>query len=328
MNKSKVIFIKLDEINKIKEVLPDFPGQLGIKVHFGEEGNDAYVPAEFIKPIAEMVNYPNFIETSVLYKGKRSTAAGHKEVARAHGFDFCRIDILDGDSGDDSMAADLPSGKHHNKCYLGRNLAGYGSLLVISHFKGHIASGFGGAIKNLSMGLASRRGKLDMHANIKHQVKAESCISCGQCIENCPVNAIGFNEASKAWIDQNVCISCSKCIAVCPVSAIAIPWSVKGREFQERLAEYASAAASNKHCFYINFLINIVPQCDCLGTKQERLAEDIGILASADPIAIDQASYDLVTKQCIEFTRYNGENQLKHGESLGIGTRSYDLIRI
>ncbi len=200
--------------------------------------------------------------------------------------------------------------------------------MVVSHFKGHELAGFGGAIKNLAMGLASRRGKLDMHAGVKHQINQKKCISCGACIENCPVDAISYQKNGEAHIDKEVCISCSKCISVCPVKAIAIPWgSVTREEFETRLSEYALAATTGRQCFYINFLINIVPLCDCMGIKQKRLTDDIGVLISEDPVAIDQASYDLVQKQCPDFKEYNGENQLSRGEKIGLGKRGYVIIK-
>ena len=328
MSKAKVYYIKLNEKNKIKELLPDFPGKIGFKCHFGEEGNDAFVPAELIKPIAMMAPQATFIETSVLYKSKRNTAQGHEKVARSHGFDFLPFDFLDGAEGDDDTAVTVNVPEGEKKCYLGKNLAKYDSLLVVSHFKGHIAAGFGGAIKNLSMGLASRRGKLDMHADIKHQVTPEECESCGTCIAHCPVNAISFNEQRKARIDQAICISCSKCISICPVSAIHIPWGNDKNSLTERLADYALAATRGKTCFYVNFLVNIVPECDCFNEPQRRLTGDIGILASSDPVAIDQASFDLVVKQYREFRNFDGTKQLARGEANGLGTMTYELINL
>ncbi|PLX27905.1 hypothetical protein C0583_01550 [Candidatus Parcubacteria bacterium] len=189
-NKAKVYFVKLNELEKIRSVLPQFEGKLGLKCHFGEEGNDAFVSADLIKQIASMVNYPPMLETTVLYRGSRSNASSHNEVARKHGFDFADIDIFDGEEGDNSLEIEMSRENKNGEAktyFLGKNLENYDSLLVISHFKGHIAAGFGGAIKNLSMGLAARRGKLDMHAGVKHQVTENECTICGTCIKNCPV---------------------------------------------------------------------------------------------------------------------------------------------
>ncbi|MFA4833462.1 MAG: DUF362 domain-containing protein [Patescibacteria group bacterium] len=326
MDKAKVYFIKLDELNKIKNLLPGFTPPLGIKVHFGEEGNTTYLPASYVKEIAGMVENPVLVECNVLYKSPRSQAATHKKLAKEHGFDFAEIDILDGELGDDVDAIKI-KGEFFKECFLGKGLAKYKSLLVVSHFKGHISSGFGGAIKNLSMGLAGRRGKLALHAFVKHQVKQAKCVACGVCIANCPVEAVAFDESGKAKINTDKCISCSKCMSVCPTGAISIPWGEKDVSvFRKRLAEYALAGVSGRQCFYINFLINITEKCDCAGEKMGKMTDDIGILASSDPVAIDQASFDLVVKQCKDFEKQNGDAQLEHGEKIGLGTREYELI--
>ena len=326
--KVKVYFLKLNELNKINDLLPKFAPPLGVKVHFGEEGNITFVPAGYIKQIVRMVKDTTLIECSVLYKSPRRTAKGHRQVALSHGFNFAPLDFLDGETGDEAFKVNV-MGKHFKEVYLGQGLEKYKSLLVISHFKGHGLAGFGGAIKNLGMGLASRRGKLAQHATIKHEVKEEKCLACGQCIANCPVGAISYNEKGKARIDQNICISCSKCISVCPEEAISIPWgSTPAEIIQERIAEYALAATRGRECFYLNFLINITKDCDCFDIVMEKLTPDIGVLASNDPVAIDQASYDLTIKQFSGFKDRNGDYQLEHGQDIGLGRREYDLINL
>ncbi|MFH1822407.1 MAG: DUF362 domain-containing protein [Patescibacteria group bacterium] len=326
--KSKVYFIKLNEVEKIRQLLPKLRAPVGIKVHFGEEGNVTYMPASTIKPLVEMINNPTFIECNVLYKSPRTRAATHKELAINHGFDYAPIDILDGEEGDEKTIVKI-KGEHFNECYLGKGIEKYNSILAISHFKGHISSKFGGALKNIGMGLASRQGKLAQHASIQHVVNQEECNSCGTCIKNCPEDAIQFNEAGKAEINAQKCIGCSKCIAVCPEGAVGIPWESTGsKELQERIAEYALATATGRECYFINFLINITKGCDCMAQKFEKLTEDIGIMASADPVAIDQASYDRVVKHYSEFKERYGEYQLKQAEELGLGSREYELIEL
>lgn len=323
--KAKVYFLALDQAGKIKNLLPQFTGRLGVKVHFGEKGNVTFVPAEMIRTVVSELEEPTLIECSVLYKSPRSQAASHKQVAIEHGFDFAPIDFLDGEQGDDSQEVSL-DGQHFKKAYLGAGLEKYNSLLVLSHFKAHRTSGFGGALKNLGMGLASRRGKLALHAEIKHSVNTEKCVSCGACLEQCPAAAITMG-VDGAIIDQEKCISCSKCISVCDAGAIGIPWGSDSRLLQERIAEYAAAVVTGRQCFYVNFVMNITKYCDCAAEAMPKLTPDIGILVSADPIAIDQASYDLVLAQYPEFSKYNGDFQLAHGERLGLGTRQYELIK-
>ncbi|HRY63194.1 MAG TPA: DUF362 domain-containing protein, partial [Patescibacteria group bacterium] len=178
---SSVYFLKNLDPVKIKSVLPKFTTPLGVKVHFGEEGNTTFIPAEKIKQIVDLLSSPTLIECNVLYKSPRTRASTHIKLAKEHGFDFAPIEILDGEAGDEDLELPVPGGQHLKLAYLGRGFSKYTSVLFISHFKGHGLSGFGGAIKNIGMGLASRRGKLALHASVKHQVKSEKCLSCGAC---------------------------------------------------------------------------------------------------------------------------------------------------
>lgn len=326
---STVYFLPQTDLKKIKQILPKFSGRLGVKVHFGEENNTTFIPAQKIKKIIGLLEEPVLVECNVLYKSPRQRADTHRQLAQEHGFDFAPIDILDGELGEKSFEAPVKKGQHFSLAFLGKGLKKYDSLLVISHFKGHIEAGFGGALKNLGMGLASRQGKLALHASIKHQVNPERCISCGTCLANCPVKAISYNSNKKAVINQKICISCSMCLALCPEQAISIPWSsTAGNILQQRIAEYALAAIQNRICYYINFLINITDECDCYNGQLPILTPDIGILFSPDPVAIDQASYDLIVKQYPLFEKHNGLAQIKHGQEIGLGAKEYQLIKL
>lgn len=325
MSKSTVYFLHSLDSNKLSSILPDFAQPVALKTHFGEEGNSTYLPPEKVKSISELVENPTLVETSTLYKGPRSIASSYKKLAQDHGFDFAPIDLLDGEYGDETGEVGV-EGKHFDTCHLGKNWDKYKSVLVVSHFKGHIIANMGGAIKNLAMGLSGRRGKIAQHANIQHQVVPDKCQSCGICIENCPVEAISYDENHKAVIDPQVCISCSKCMALCPYKAIKAPMAhTSSKALQERIAEYATAGAKDKQAFYINFLINITEGCDCEGREMSKLTPDIGIVASQDPVALDQASYDLVVKNYPDFVNYYGEYQLQHAQDLGLGNRDYNL---
>ncbi|MFO7807699.1 MAG: DUF362 domain-containing protein [Candidatus Moraniibacteriota bacterium] len=301
---------------------------IGIKVHFGEKGNETYLPPKYVKEIAQNIKNPTLIETNTLYKGPRIRASTHKQLAKKHGFGFSPIDILDGKMGEENKTIRI-KGKHFNECYVGKGLDRYNSLLVVSHFKGHILTKFGGALKNLGMGLAARPGKLAQHASVKHQINQEKCTGCKTCIKNCPVGAIYLSENNKAVIDQDKCISCVKCVAVCPEKAVNIPLKSSSSEtVQERMSEYALGGIKNKQAFYINFLVNITEECDCHAAKMPTLTPDIGVLASEDPVAIDQASYDLVLQQEPSFKNHNGDPQLKHAEIMRLGKREYTLKEI
>ena len=325
---SKVYFLSMEQSGKIGQLLPEMEKPIAVKTHFGEDENQSSLPADLVKRIADMVEDPTLIENSVLYRSRRSRASTHKELALENGFDFAPLDFLDGEEGNENMEVNI-EGNHFNTCYLGKGLEKYSSLLMVSHFKGHVLSGFGGVLKNLGMGLASRRGKLNQHESIKHQVEPEKCISCGICIQNCPVGAIGWDKQGKARIDTAVCISCSECISVCPQQAINVPvLETATQTLQERIAEYAHAGVKDRQGFYINFLKNITEGCDCEMRKMDPLIEDLGVLVSEDPVAIDQASYDLVAEQYSEFKRFSGEYQIAQAEKLGMGSREYELKRM
>lgn len=309
--------------------------KIAIKTHFGEEGNTTFLNPKLVKIIYDQLKIAGFkevnlIESNVLYQGQRTNAKSHIELAKRHGFDFTSIDIYDEQRPDDNFLVDLAGLKNFNRFYLIKNLTDYDFLVVVSHFKGHVAAGFGGAIKNLSMGLASRRGKLAMHANSVPEVEQENCIACGKCAKDCPVSAITLSP--KAKINPEVCIGCAHCIAICPQKTIH-GFSSGVKELQERMVEYAYAATKQINAVYFNFAVNLTAHCDCFGDSDKILTEDIGFLASTDPLAIDQASYDLVLQHLGKdiFEETNGVNgllQLDYGEKIGLGNKNYSLINI
>ena len=325
MSSATVYHLSLNELGKLKDLLPEMDTPLALKTHFGEDKNRTSLSASLVEQISDIVDNPTMIETSVLYRGRRSRAFTHKELALENGFDFAPLDFLDGEEGDDSMEVNI-NGDHFHTCYLGGGLKKYDSLLVVSHFKGHVLSGFGGALKNLAMGLASRRGKLNQHESIKHQIEEEKCISCGICIQNCPVEAISWNDDGKAQIDTQICISCSKCISVCPQDAVNVPVvETASQTLQERIAEYAYAGSKDRECFYVNFLKNITEGCDCEMREMDPLVEDMGVLVSEDPVALDQASYDMVVEKYPDFERFKAGYMLQQAEKMGMGSREYSL---
>jgi len=269
---SEVYFIKDRFEEKIPKVLKkiclDF-STVGVKVHFGEAGNVTFVPAKYIKIISDCFK-STLIETNVLCKGKRTETKDHLETAKKQGIDFATIKILD--TGEE-VAINL---KHFKKAYLVKNP--FKNLVVVSHFKGH-GIGFGGAIKNVGMGLASRKGKLALHSGISPSIDVEKCVVCGECVEECPVGAIKIE--GKAKINPEICIGCAECIAICDRKAVKIPWDSLGpKEVQERIAEYCVGVLKGRRAVYVNFLVNLTKDCDCVGKKMKRLGKDIGVLIS------------------------------------------------
>jgi uncharacterized Fe-S center protein len=258
-----------------------------------------------------------------LYKGSRTNSTDHIKTAIAHGFDM-PIDIVDGEMGDEYINLD--------GCKVGRGLEKYDSLVVLSHVKGHQSAGYGGAIKNLAMGLGSRAGKLDMHSNIKPSITPE-CIGCGICARDCDVKAITL-ENKQAIINHNICVGCAMCIAVCPHGAVQVPWGGRtNEELQSRMVEYTKAILKFRpRAIYINVLENITALCDCYGAEQLPVMGDVGILYSDEILPIEQASLDLLNHHSkgkfLNINEINKYRQIEIAEEAGMGNSKYELIEL
>ena len=310
-------------------------GKVGIKVHFGEKGCETYINPEVVKKvykkIVDMGHEAALVECNVLYKGSRTDRKSHIETAKDHGFDFAPIDILDGEVGEEEI--ELESRGNVETAKIGKGIEKYDSLVLLTHFKGHVASGFGGAFKNLGMGLGSRAGKLHMHSDVKPSIKIDNCVKCGDCIENCDVDAIEMTEEGARITD--LCIGCAMCIAVCDYGAVSIPWGGStNEELQEKIVDYSAAIIDylDQNLIYINVLDNITEDCDCMGKKQTPLITDIGFLLSDDPVAIDKASLDIVDRETDEkFSRINSVDnmhKINYAEEMELGSQNYDLYQI
>ncbi len=213
--------------------------KIAIKIHFGADKNDTHLNPNHMKSLPKIFKKPIFIESNCLYPGRRHRSDEHIKLAHEHGFDFLEIDIIDGDLGRDYIEVEINT-KNTKKAKISSGLQRYKNLVSVAHFKGHIAAGFGGALKNLGMGLGSRGGKLDMHSGIAPTVNEEKCTACGICAENCIADAITVEDY--AIVDQDKCIGCAYCISVCPETAFRPPFGIrKGNEFLESIAEYALA---------------------------------------------------------------------------------------
>ena len=292
MEKSKVYFSKEITPEKVVEIFKklnvELIGKVAVKLHSGEKGNQNYVRPEFVKPIIELVN-GTVVECNTAYSGARNTTEKHKELMKEHKWtDYFDVDIMDED-GD--IVLEIPNGKVIKENYVGKNITNYDSMLVLSHFKGHPMGGFGGAIKQLSIGCASSAGKSWIHSG-------------------------GVtNDQTKVWqncAEQNV--------------------------FLEAMAESAGSIINyfeNKIAF-VNIMCNMSVDCDCCAKAEDPCMKDIGVLASLDPVAIDQACLDLVyaskdkgRDHLIErIESRNGVHTIEVAHKLGIGNRSYELINI
>lgn len=330
------------------------PGDLvAVKMHFGESQHTGHVRPRFMKRIVGWLlrqeTSPFLTDTNTLYRGTRADTVAHLRTAAEHGFTFSAVGapvvIADGLRGTNETRVRV-DGRFVKEAPLGAELVKADALLSVAHFKGHEVTGFGGTLKNLGMGCASRAGKLDMHSTTRPFVRP-SCIACGICASWCPADAITVGE--KAVIDDELCIGCAECIAVCPEKAVSIRWNESTDTCQMKMVEYAKAAISTKRgkIGFINFITDVHPVCDCYGTEKEPIVPDIGVVASLDPVAIDQASYDLVNaappargSRLSESYSVGGDKfrdlhpdadptvQLRHGEDLAMGTRNYELCEL
>jgi hypothetical protein len=300
-------------------------GNVPVKVHFGEKGNITFVPAIAYDGIVDYLTEhhieSSFIETNVLYGGERMRRDSHISLAKEHGFTRLPIIIADGDIGENYYDVQINQ-RFFERCKIGTEFQKYQQMIVCSHFKGHVLAGFGGAIKQLAMGCASRGGKLDQHSKLCPTVTASQCDACGKCKNMCSANAITIDKV--AYIDKNICIGCAGCIAICPPRAVKHDWGAD--HFLEKLAEYALAASIGKSHIYINYISNITQDCDCMGHKMQCIAENVGIMASSDPVALDTASLDILQKSTGSRLFDMGRVTLAYCEKMGIGEMKYQLI--
>ena len=304
--------------------------EIPLKVHFGEKGNVTFLKPENFDGIIDYLQERDiescFIETSVLYGGKRFKKELHQETAKSHGFTRLPIIFADGDHGEDYAEVEIDK-KHFETFKVGRAFLDYDQMLVLAHFKGHMLAGFGGAIKQLSMGCAAKGGKLAMHTGEKPRLKGRKCKQCNLCTTRCNEDALVIGK--KSYIDHNKCVGCGACMAICPHKAIT-PFSIKailkavgiGNPFLEKLVEGAFAAQKDKQNIYVNFAMNITRGCDCEGRKMKPIMDDVGIFISTDPVAIDKACCDMVRARG---KRFRGQRTFDYAERIGLGSATYRL---
>ena len=292
MEKAKVYFTKNITPEAVVEIYrklnANLDGRVAVKLHSGEKGNQNYIKPEFVKPIIDFVN-GTVVECNTAYPGARNTTEKHKALMKEHRWaDFFDVDILD-EGGD--LVLEIPNGKVLDKNYVGKNLENYDSMLVLSHFKGHPMGGYGGAIKQLSIGCASSAGKCWIHS------------------------AGATTEQSKVWKLKN-----------------------DQTKFLESMADSAGSIVEyfKDKVAFINIMCNLSVDCDCCAVAEDPCMNDIGILASLDPVAVDQACIDLVYNSTDSGRNHlveriesrNGLHTIEAAVALGIGSKDYELINI
>ena len=330
---------------------------VAIKMHFGELGNLAFIRPQYVKVIADLVKelggMPFLTDCNTLYPGSRKHALEHIECANLNGFNFqttgCQIIIGDGLRGTDEVEVPVKNGEYIKSAKIGRAVMDADVFISLAHFKGHEMTGFGGAIKNIGMGCGSRAGKMDQHSSGKVSVDESLCRGCRRCAKECGSGAISY-EGGKAHINHDICKGCGRCIGACAFDAISNDQWDAGDLLDRKMAEYAQAVCQDRPCFHINMALDISPNCDCHGENDAPILPNIGMFASFDPVAIDQACVDACQQQTPIRNSQLGDNlanpdwklhhdhvmdsnpnvhwkeTLEHAEKIGMGTREYELI--
>ncbi len=339
----------------------DFDGKLtAIKINFGEPGNLAYLRPNYAKTVADLVKelggVPFLTDCNTLYVGRRKNALEHLEAAYENGFSpfstGCHVLIADGLKGTDDVSVPVEGGTMVKEAKIGRAIMDADVFLSLNHFKGHELTGFGGAIKNIGMGCGSRAGKMEQHKSGKPTVDQALCRGCGLCAKICAQSAISYDSARKASIDHDRCVGCGRCIGVCNFDAIANHNDSANDDLCIKMAEYTKAVLSGRPHFHINLVIDVSPYCDCHAENDLPILPDVGMFASFDPVALDQACVDAcnraepipgsrLTDLCSaagfhdrhdhfhnSMPETNWETTLAHAEKIGIGSRQYELITV
>lgn len=373
MEKSKVYFtdfrthvgVSLTEklqrlIKKAGITYIDMDGKfVAIKMHFGELGNLSYLRPNYAKAVADVVKEcggkPFLTDCNTLYPGSRKNALEHLDCANINGFNTittgCQIIIGDGLRGTDDITVPVRNGEYCKEAYIGRAVMDADIFISLTHFKGHESTGFGGAIKNIGMGCGSRAGKMQQHNSGKPIVHDDLCRGCRRCAKECGSDAITY-ENGKAVINQDICKGCGRCIGACAFDAIENQNWDANEILGRKMAEYSQAVCDGRPTFHISLVRDISPNCDCHGENDAPILPDVGIFASFDPVALDQACVDA----CLHATpmpnsqlsdnladphwHHHHDNfldsnpnvrwkeTLEHAEKIGLGTREYELIKM
>jgi uncharacterized Fe-S center protein len=275
-----------------------------IKVHVGESGNLAYVNHNYARIAAAALKAngarPFLTDTNTLYSGSRHNAVDHCGTAALHGYagatagaPFIAADGLRGLDFEELPA----DGRRLKRARIGSALCQADALVMLSHFKGHCEMGFGGTIKNMGMGCAAVPGKLELHSGSRPKQNQEKCVACGQCVRQCPADAIVLKNR-KAVVDYGTCIGCGQCVAACNYGAMNVRWDEHNEALIEKVAEYALAVQKrfDGKALYVNFALAVSPDCDCWDHNDAPVVQDAGIFASVNPLALDRAALDAINR--------------------------------
>ncbi|MBI1922335.1 MAG: DUF362 domain-containing protein [Geobacter sp.] len=328
---------------------------VAVKVHFGERGNHTFVRPIFVRRVVDEIKAcqgrPFLTDSSTLYPGERKEAVSALACAIENGFAYSVVGapliMCDGLRGHTEIEVEV-NGEIYKKVPIGAEIVEADALVAVSHFKCHEICGFGGALKNLGMGCSSRQGKLMQHSTVAPKVAEKFCTACGLCLKACAHNAIAMIEGKARVLDEK-CAGCGRCITACLKKAINVQWNESIPLVMRKMAEFAKGAVAGKEhkTLFINFITQVSPACDCYGHADAPIVNDIGICASVDPVALDQACADLVNgAQGNQSTalqsghepggdKFRGvyhhidwEIQLDHAEKVGIGSKKYELVKI
>ncbi|MCD7867481.1 MAG: DUF362 domain-containing protein [Clostridiales bacterium] len=372
MEKSKVYFADLrtrdgdNLILKLQRLIRragigeiDFQDQyVAVKMHFGEPGNLAFLRPNYAKAVTDVIRElggkPFLTDCNTLYIGGRKNALDHIDSAYSNGFvpyaTGCQILIADGLKGTDDVAVPVRNGEYVKEAKIGRAVMDADIFISLSHFKGHEATGFGGALKNIGMGCGSRAGKMEMHSAGKPHVSQENCIGCGRCSKICAHGAAIVTD-KKARIDHKKCVGCGRCIGVCPKDAVLAASDEANDILNCKIAEYSQAVCDGRPCFHISLVMDVSPYCDCHAENDAAIVPDVGMFASFDPVALDVACADAVNAQppirdsllgeSVEHHTHeerdhfgrvspetNWKSAIEHAVKIGLGNAEYELIQV
>ncbi len=334
---------------------------VAIKMHFGELGNISYLRPNYARAVVDVVKElggkPFLTDCNTLYPGSRKNALEHLECAWQNGFTpltvNCPILIGDGLKGTDDVEVPVNGGEYLKTAKIGRAIMDADVFISLTHFKGHEVTGFGGTIKNIGMGCGSRAGKKDQHNNGQPEIDESLCRGCKRCQRECANNGLVFDVMKrKMHVDKAHCAGCGRCLGACNFDAISFGVDSAISELNCRMAEYTKAVVDGRPNFHISLVVDVSPNCDCHCENDAPILPNIGMFASFDPLALDQACVDacqaaqpirasqLGDKMAMpnfidhhdHFTNSTPESEwrtcLEHAEKIGLGSRDYELITV